>query len=136
MHLAEHGSAAAGPLHDDNPERLRRAATRYERHAVARPDGFPDVAITALATIAAGRDSRPVTLHYAIRLLDQLSRRMRASATTNDPAHRTQQIKRAQARRDRQGAAASDLPFSYRTRPTTPPPACRSTTSTSSGSAR
>lgn len=125
MHLAEHGSAAAGPLHDDDPERLRRAATRYARHADARPDGFPDAAIAALATIAgiaAGRDTRPVTLHYAIRLLDQLSRRMRASATTNDPAHRAQQIKRARARRERRLAPAPDLPFSFRTRPSAPWP--------------
>jgi len=104
MHLAEQGDAAAGPLNDDDPERLRRAATRYERHVDARPEGFPDAALAALAAIAriaAARDSRPVTLHYAIRLLDQLSRRMRASATVADPKRRDRQAKRARARRDR-----------------------------------
>ena len=60
MHLAEVGSSAAGPLEDDDPDRLRRAATRYERYARARPDDFPEAALGALAmiaAIAAGRDS-------------------------------------------------------------------------------
>ena len=125
MHLAEYGSSAAGPLEDDDPDRLRRAATRYERHAAARPDGFPEGALGALAAIAAsaaGRDSTPVTLHYAIRRLDQLSRRMRASATTNDPVRRTQQIKRAQARRERRSSVLGELAFSFRTRPPGPWP--------------
>ena len=103
LHLAEAGPSAAGPLHDDDPDRLRRAATRYERHAAARPDDFPEGALGALATIAriaAGRDARPVTLHYAIRVLDQLSRRMRASATTADPTRLKHQIKRARSRRE------------------------------------
>jgi hypothetical protein len=104
MHLAEYSSTAAGPLQDDDPDRLRRAATRYERHAVARPDGFPDGALSALAmiaAIAAGRDAKPVTLHYAIRALDQLSKRMRASATISDHDRLTQQVKRARSRRER-----------------------------------
>jgi len=112
MHLAEHGDAAAGPLQDDDPERLRRAATRYERHVDARPDGFPDTALAALAAIAqiaAARDMRPVTLHYAIRLLDQLSRRMRASATVADPKRRQRQAKRARARRDRLAIVTPDM---------------------------
>ena len=125
MYLADVGSSAAGPLEDDDPERLRRAATRYERHAAARPDAFPDGALGALATIAAiaaGRDTRPVTLHYAIRLLDQLSKRMRASATTSDPARHRQQMKRAQARRERRASVPGELAFSFRTRPPGPWP--------------
>jgi hypothetical protein len=125
MHLAEYSSSAAGPLEHDDPARLRRAATRYERHVIARPDGFPEGALGALATIAAiaaARDSKPVTLHYAIRLLDQLSRRMRASATTNDPARRKQQIKRARGRRERRFSVAPETPFTFRTRPAAPWP--------------
>lgn len=125
MHLAEYGSAAAGALQDDDADRLRRAATRYERHAVARPDAFPEQplgALAAIAAIAAARDTRPVTLHYAIRLLDQLSRRMRASATTNDPTRRKQQVKRARARRERRSTVAPETPFAFRTRPVTPWP--------------
>jgi hypothetical protein len=125
MHLAEYGSSAAGPLEKDDPDRLRRAATRYERHAAARPDAFPEGALGALAAIAAiaaGRDMKPVTLHYAIRLLDQLSRRMRASATISDPARRKQQIKRARGRRERRSSVSSELPFSFRTRPPGPWP--------------
>ena len=125
MHLAETGSSAAGPLDDDDPDRLRRAATRYERHNQARPDAFPERALGALATIAAisaARDTRPVTLHYAIRLLDQLSRRMRASATANDSARHRQQIKRAQARRERRSSVPGELAFSFRTRPPAPWP--------------
>ena len=125
MHLAEVGSSAAGPLEDDDPDRLRRAATRYERYAIGRPDDFPETALGALAmiaAIAAGRDSKPVTLHYAIRRLDQLSRRNRASATTNDPARRKQQIKRARGRRERRSSVPGELPFSFRTRPPGPWP--------------
>lgn len=125
MHLAEHSWTAAGPLEPDDADRLRRAATRYERHAGARPDAFPAGALSALAMIgqiAAGRDMRPRTLHYAIRLLDQLSRRMRASATTNDPARRKQQLKRARGRRDRRALPAPQTPLSFRTQPTGPWP--------------
>jgi hypothetical protein len=125
MHLAERSWTVAGPLQPDDLDRLRRAATRYERHAAARPDGFPAGALSALAMIgeiAAARDMRPRTLHYAIRLLDQLSRRIRASATTNDPAHRTQQIKRARGRRERRSTPAVKTPLSFRTQPTRPWP--------------
>jgi hypothetical protein len=125
MHLAEQSWAAAGPLEPDDLERLRRAATRYERHTAARPDDFPPGALSALAVIgqiAAARDVRPHTLHYAIRLLDQLSRRMRASATAYDHEHRKQQIKRARARRTRRASPAPETPFSFRARPIRPWP--------------
>jgi hypothetical protein len=125
MHLAEHSWTVAGPLQPDDSDRLRRAATRYERHAGARPDAFPAGALSALAMIgeiAAGRDMCPQTLHYAIRLLDQLSRRMRASATSSDPDRRTQQIKRARGRRERRASPAPQTPLSFRTQPTGPWP--------------
>jgi hypothetical protein len=98
---AEHGAAMAGPLQAEDPERLRRAVARYERHAVARPVGFPATGLGALAQIARvadEQDARPQTLHYAIRALDQLSRRMRASATADDPARREQQAARLRRR--------------------------------------
>ncbi|HEX8158039.1 MAG TPA: hypothetical protein VF526_11700 [Solirubrobacteraceae bacterium] len=101
MCAAEHGAAAAGPLHSDDLVRLRRAAARYERHVAARPQGFPVLGLAALAQIArvAGeRDVRPQTLHYAIGALDQLSRRMRASETADDPARRDRQAARAKRR--------------------------------------
>jgi len=110
--LAERGSAAAGPLEPGDAERLRRAATRYERHADARPDGFPEQplgALAAIARVAAGRDTKPVTLHYAIGLLDQLSRRMRASATVADPARHARQAKRARRRRERLATLTPEL---------------------------
>jgi hypothetical protein len=101
LSAAEHSAGAAGPLQADDPARLRRAAARYERHVAARPQGFPEQALAALAQIArvAGeRDARPQTLHYAIGALDQLSRRMRASQTADDPARRDRQAARAKRR--------------------------------------
>ena len=98
---AEFGAGQAGPLEPDDPERLRRAAARYARHAAARPAGFPQRPLTALAQIAAvagERGSRPQTLHYGIRVLDQLTRRMRAIDTARDPARREHQAARAAKR--------------------------------------
>jgi hypothetical protein len=115
MCAAEHGAGAAGPLESDDLARLRRAAARYERHVAARPAGFPELGLVALAWIArvAGeRDARPQTLHYAIRALDQLSRRMRASETADDPARRDHQAARAQRRRS---APATPGPLAFRT---------------------
>ena len=105
----------AGWLERDDPERLRRAAVRYERHVGARPDGFPESGLAALAhiaAVAAATGSRPDTLRYGIRALDQLSRRMRAAATAND----AQRIDRATARaaRRRDTNRRNDLPFEFR----------------------
>jgi hypothetical protein len=102
LYAAEHSAARAGTLESDDRARLQRAVTRYERHAAARPDGFPEHGLAALAQIARvadERDARPQTLHSAIRVLDQLSRRMRASATADDPARREHQAARARRRR-------------------------------------
>ena len=56
-----------------------------------------------IGALADQRDARPQTLHYAIRALDQLSRRMRANATVNDPGRRERGA--ARARRRHPGAA-------------------------------
>lgn len=98
---ADGGSAGAGPLDARDLERLGRAARRYERSVKSRPEGWPDCALGALqqiAEIAAERGARPLTLHYGIRVLDQLSRRMRANATARNPAHLKTKAARASAR--------------------------------------
>jgi hypothetical protein len=100
-YLAEYSAAAAGPLEPDDHARLRRAVARYERYRTARPTGFPELGMTALAhlgAIAAARDAKPVTLHYAIRRLDQLSRRMRAIAKLSDPRVPERQAARVRRR--------------------------------------
>lgn len=104
MRVADRGSGDAGPLASEDLDRLRRAVARYERHVDARPDGFPAGGLAALATIAAiaaARDVKPLTLHYGIRLLDQTSKRMRASATVGDRGRLQRQAKRARRRRER-----------------------------------
>ena len=91
----------AGPMQPDDLERLRRAARRYERHRGARPGGYPELGLAALlhiAAVAAERDARPQTLHYGILALDQLSVRMRAAATADDPKRRGRQAGRARRR--------------------------------------
>jgi len=115
MCAAEQSAATAGPLEHDDHDRLRRAAARYERHATARPRGFPELGLAALAQIAAiadERNARPLTLHYGIRRLDQVSRRMRASASADDATRRDRQAVRARRRRhpDQPG-----LRFAFRT---------------------
>jgi|GEM_PF-1751798 len=103
-HLAEHGPGAAGPLEDGDLQVLARAAGRYEHYSQARDPGFPAGGLAALAMIgqvAAAHDMRPETLHYAIRRLDQMSKRMRASATVGDRRRLKGQVKRARRRRDR-----------------------------------
>jgi hypothetical protein len=75
---AELGAAPAGALEGDDLQRLRRAVARYECHAECAPRGWPARGMAALAAIGALADqraARPQTLHYAIRALDQLSRR-------------------------------------------------------------
>lgn len=102
MCAGELGAAPAGRLEADDLQRLRRALTRYEHHAAARPGGFPAgglAVLAAIAAIAAERDARPQTLHFAIRLLDQLSRRMRAAATADDEQRRNNAAARARRRR-------------------------------------
>jgi hypothetical protein len=102
MCAGELGAAPAGRLEADDLQRLRRALTRYEHHAAARPGGFPAgglAVLAAIAAIAAQRDARPQTLHFAIRLLDQLSRRMRAVATADAEQRRNSATARAQRRR-------------------------------------
>ena len=88
-------------MQPDDLERLRRAARRYERHRGARPGGYPELGLAALlhiAAVAAERDARPQTLHYGILALDQLSVRMRAAATADDPKRRGRQAGRARRR--------------------------------------
>jgi hypothetical protein len=101
---AELGAAPAGALQGDDLQRLRRAIGRYECHAQCAPRGWPGRGMAALAAIGAlagERDARPQTLHYAIRALDQLSRRMRANATVNDPGRRERGATRARRRHPR-----------------------------------
>jgi hypothetical protein len=102
MHVAEHSWDVAGALTDDDLARLRRAVTRYTRYAAARPSGYPDGGLGALAEIAATaaeRGANPHQLHYAIRALDQLTRRMRASATTDAANRHAGRAKPAERRR-------------------------------------
>jgi hypothetical protein len=116
VYVAECGAAAAGPLEDGDLERLRRAVTRIERHAEARPIGFPTGGLATLAQIAAvaaERDTKPLTLHYAIRALDQLSRRMRGCATVAGP--RRLQHMADRARRRQLTAPEPALRFAWRT---------------------
>jgi len=115
MHVAEHSWDAAGALTDDDIARLRRAVTRYERYAAARPSGYPAGGLAALAEIAATAAERgvnPHRLHYAIRALDQLTRRMRASETTDAADRHASRAKRAQRRRF--PAPAPGLQLHYR----------------------
>jgi hypothetical protein len=114
----ELGAAPAGRLEPDDPERLRRALGRYERYSTGRPTGFPAgglAVLAAIAAVAAERDARPQTLHYAIRVLDQLSRRMRAAATVNDPRRRDRAAKRARRRHDTR--RDETLMFAFRVSP-------------------
>ena len=114
---AELGVAPAGPLEGDDLQRLRRAVGRYERHAACAPRGWPTEGVAALAAIGAladQRDARPQTLHYAIRALDQLSRRMRANATVNDTTRRDRGAARA---RRRHPSAAGPIGFRISTWP-------------------
>ena len=97
----ELGAAPAGHLAADDLQRLRRALGRYERHRAVRPAVFPAGGLAVLAVIAAIADeshSKPQTLHYAIRLLDQLSLRMRAIDTRDDPRRRERAAARARRR--------------------------------------
>ena len=102
--VAEHSACIGGRLEPGDLDLLRRAAARYEhpRYAAARPEGYPRLALDALREIAeaaAARDARPRTLHYGIRVLHQLSRRMRAVAIARDVEHRDHQARRALSRR-------------------------------------
>lgn len=115
-YVAEWGAAAAGPLEDGDLERLRRAVTRIERHAEARPIGFPTGGLATLAhiaAVAAERDTKPLTLHYGIRALDQLSRSMRGCATAADSG-RLQHIA-DRARRRQLPSSGPALRFAWRT---------------------
>jgi hypothetical protein len=116
---AESGPARAGRLEAEEAERLRRAAARYERHARVRPDGFPAGALgglAAVAEIAARRDARPQTLHYGIRVFDQLSKRMRALDTRRQEKRRQGQERRAGVRHQPE-VPIPGLRFSYRRPP-------------------
>jgi hypothetical protein len=104
---AELGAAPAGGLESEDLARLRRALRRYEHHTAARPRGFPAGGLAVLAYIGAvadERDARPQTLHFAIRVLDQLSRRMRAADSADDVQRRDRAAVRARRRRLRAGA--------------------------------
>jgi hypothetical protein len=106
---ANWGAFLAGALDVDDPERLGRAARRYERHVAARPVGWPELGLAALAQIAgedAERRSEP-SLHRSIRALDQLSKRMRAIDTMRDRERRDRQAERAAGRHT---AAAVEAP--------------------------
>ena len=116
---AESGPARAGRLEAGDAERLRRAAARYERHVRVRPDGFPAGALgglAAVAEIAARRGARPQTLHYGIRVFDQLSKRMRALDTRRDDKRRQAQERRADARHQPE-LPIPGLRFTYRMPP-------------------
>ena len=116
-HVAEHSWDIAGRIGHEDLDRLRRAAARYERHADARPAGYPAGGLAALAEIsivAGERDARPQRLHYAIRALDQLSRRMRASDTVDDAERLARRARRARQRVSAP-AAAPTTPFTFRT---------------------
>jgi len=122
MCAGELGAAPAGRLEADDLQRLRRALTRYEHHAAARPGGFPAgglAVLAAIAAIAAERDARPQTLHFAIRLLDQLSRRMRAAATADDEQRRDNAAARARRRRGERPDGGGPL-FAFRASPWPP----------------
>lgn len=119
-YAAEWSAAAAGPLERDDLERLRRAVGRYERYADARPTSFASAGLAALAqiaAIAAARDSKPLTLHYAIRELDQLSRRMRGCATRDDPRRLARAVRLARQRLDAAAVEPAGLRFAFRTAP-------------------
>jgi hypothetical protein len=116
---AESGPARAGRLEAGDEDRLRRAAARYERHAGVRPDGFPAGALgglAAVAEIAARRDARPQTLHYGIRVFDQLTKRMRALDTRRQEKRRQGQERRADARHQPE-VPIPGLRFTYRRPP-------------------
>jgi hypothetical protein len=116
MCAAELGAAPAGRVQREDLTRLRRALSRYERHAAARPEGFPAggglAVLACIGAIAAERDARPQTLAFAIRAVDQLSRRMRAADTADDPRRRDRAA--ARARRRRTGAPG---PIAFRLAP-------------------
>ena len=121
MHVAEHSWDAAGALGPDDVARLRRAVTRYERYATARPNGYPAGGLAALeqiAATAAERNAKPYRLHYAIRSLDQLARRMRANDTVDDADRLARRIRRAQRRAlpddERRPPAAGELRLRFR----------------------
>jgi hypothetical protein len=114
MCAAELGGAPAGRLELDDLERLRRALRRYEHHAAARPHGFPGgglAVLAAIGVIAAEHEARPQTLHFAIRVLDQLSRRMRAADTADDTRRRDHAAVRARRRHKR---ASTPNPLAFR----------------------
>lgn len=99
---ADMGASAAGPVHPEDWQRLRRALRRYESNAQAAPAGWPVAGLGGLlmlGTEASSRYDGPRTLRYAIGALDQLSKRMRA-LTTEDSTRRLQKAaERAQKRR-------------------------------------
>lgn len=110
---AELGAAAAGVLGSEDRERLARAACRYEQHAGSRPTGWPAGAAGALLHIAmeaASRDARPELVAYGVRRLDQVSRRMRAVATAEDP----ERIARAARRAERRNPPAEPARLAFR----------------------
>jgi hypothetical protein len=88
---ADAGTSSAGPLSWEMYARLRRAVTRYERNAGARPEGWPAGGLAALLHLggmaAAGQlHDPPRTLAYAIGRLHQTATRMRARHSATDPA--------------------------------------------------
>jgi len=114
QHVAEHSWDIAGWLGADDLKRLRRAVRRYERYVDARPRNYPEGGLGALAEIsivAGERDGRPQRIHYAIRALDQLSRRMRASNSVNDADRLARRATRLRRRLD---APAPDGPIAFR----------------------
>ncbi len=115
---AESGPSGAGPLSGEDYVRLRRAVARYERNAVAAPEGYPPGGLAALlylGTLAGAGElaGGPRTLGYAIGALDQLSRRMRAVATAGSAARLAGAMERARSRR--QDPPPRALQFVFRT---------------------
>ena len=115
QHVAEHSWDIAGHLGADDLKRLRRAVRRYERHVDARPRDYPEGGLAALGEIsivAGERNGRPQRIHYAIRALDQLSRRMRASNTVDDADRLARRATRLRRRLDAPGPGG---PIAFRT---------------------
>jgi hypothetical protein len=114
--VGEHHGGLAGPLQPGDVVLLQRAAQRYEDNASTRPAGWPAggyAALRQLAELARQRDVRPQILHYAICALEQLSRRMHAIATAEDPERFAKQLARARRRRQ----PPTQGPLQFRTAP-------------------
>ena len=95
---------------------LRRAVARYEANRVAAPEGFPSGGLAALLHLAVlaregGGGEGPMLLAYGVGALDLLSRRMRATATSDGASRQRGQMRRA---RERRGSALAGGRWAHR----------------------